>query len=172
MTRLRAVAHRALRMILKLEFFASEHLVSPLIAFDEARVAHETIDGETMIMDTVRGHIIMVGGAGSFVLELIGRGISRANLLDDIGDRYGQDERERVRAFVDELTASGVLVEIEQSVGSDRMSAQQVSTGLHASDWPASLAPILVERYEDIADIIAMDPIHDVHADGWPKKIT
>jgi hypothetical protein len=38
-------------------------------------------------------------------------------------------------------------------------------------DWPDSFAPPALERYDDIANIITMDPIHDVdQSAGWPRR--
>jgi hypothetical protein len=142
-----------------------------LITFDEQRFAHETIDGETMIIDTVRGHLIIVSGGGSFILELIRGGTSHANLLRDIGDRYGHDASEGARVFLDELAATGALVEIEQAQGSSQIASGPTSSDVQIADWPTSLALPVIERYEDIAEIIAMDPIHDVDVAGWPRKI-
>jgi hypothetical protein len=142
-----------------------------LITFDETRFAQETIDGETMIIDTIRGHLIIVSGGGPFILELIRGGTSRANLLRDIGDRYGNDASVGARVFLDELAANGVLVEKEQAQGSRQMASHPASSDVQVTDWPINLAPPVIERYEDIAEIIAMDPIHDVDASGWPRKI-
>jgi len=37
--------------------------------------------------------------------------------------------------------------------------------------WPDSFVPPGLEKYDDIADIITMDPIHDVDpAKGWPRR--
>ena len=141
-----------------------------MITFDEARFAHETIDGETMIIDTIRGHLFMVSGGGPLILEFIRGGTSRVNLLREIGNRYGQDASEGARAFLDELAAAGVLVEIEQTPGSGQMASHPASSDVQIVDWPSSLASPMIERYEDIADIITMDPIHDVDASGWPRK--
>jgi hypothetical protein len=144
--------------------------LSPQIALNDARFAHETIDGETMIMDTVRGHLIMVSGGGSFILQLIGSRTPWADIVSDIGARYGEEAKENARTFLDEFTASGVLVEVEQSSG--RAVSNLNTSAPRPPEWPVSWAPTVIERYEDIAEIIAMDPIHDVNTDGWPRKIS
>jgi hypothetical protein len=36
-------------------------------------------------------------------------------------------------------------------------------------DWPQKAEPPTFERFDDIADILTLDPIHDVQSDaGWP----
>ena len=35
--------------------------------------------------------------------------------------------------------------------------------------WPEQFTAPVLERYDDIAKIIAMDPIHDVGPGGWPQ---
>ena len=37
--------------------------------------------------------------------------------------------------------------------------------------WPDTFVAPTLERYEDIADIIAMDPVHDIDTTkGWPHR--
>ena len=145
--------------------------MAPLLTFDEARFAHETIDGETMIIDTIRGHLIIAGGGGSFILECIRGGTSRDNLLHEIAGRYGHEYGASAQRFVDELMAAGVLTETERGRESSRLGPHPVPPNGLGLGWPTRLAPPVIERYEDIAEIIAMDPIHDVDASGWPRKI-
>lgn len=137
------------------------------LTFDEVRFAHETIDGETTIIDTVNGHLLMISGLGSFLLELVRQGTSRANLIREAGERYGGDAGERVRLFLEELANTGVLVEAQDS---EAASSDPMVSEPQAADWPIGFAPPVIERYEDIAEIIAMDPIHDVAPLGWPNR--
>ena len=141
-----------------------------MIAFDEARFAHETIEGETMIIDTVHGRLIMVSGGGPFVLECLRQGTSRHDLIEKIADRFGREAGDRASAFIDEMMTIGVLVESDRLNNSEQVSEAEPSPKVQV-DWPESIAP-MIERYDDIAEIIAMDPIHDVSNAGWPRKIT
>lgn len=143
-----------------------------MLEFDEKRFPHETIDGETMIIDAISGQLIMIGGGGPTILDIVRRGISRVDLLSAVGERYGRDIANGVLSFIDELIASGMLAEKEQIKLSDSVSASPDVPDLQDVSWPASLSLPVIERYNDVAEIIAMDPIHDVDASGWPKKIS
>jgi hypothetical protein len=44
------------------------------------------------------------------------------------------------------------------------------SPEIHA-EWPATFVTPVIESYDEISDIINMDPIHDVDQDrGWPRR--
>jgi hypothetical protein len=145
--------------------------LTSLFTFDDVRFAHEAIDGETMIIDTVRGHLLVVSGGGSFILQLVRSGMLRDDLLRNIGDRYGREASENAEAFLAELTEVGVIKEVEYTPESHQVSSRRVPEDACAPNWPDGLGPTMIERYEDIAEIIAMDPIHDVEPSGWPRKI-
>jgi hypothetical protein len=142
--------------------------LSNLLTVDDARFALETIDEETIILDTARGHLIGVRGGGSFLLEFIQAGVLRDELLREIDERYGGQAQKEARAFIEELTKLGIVLESKSTA----TIGDHASCDLSARDfsWPASLAPTSIDRYEDIAEIMAIDPIHDVDITGWPRK--
>jgi hypothetical protein len=49
--------------------------------------------------------------------------------------------------------------------------SQDVAAGSEGPALVEPFAPPMLEKYDEIADIIAMDPIHDVDPDkGWPHR--
>jgi hypothetical protein len=128
------------------------------------RFVRETIDGETIIMDTVSGRLLLLRETAPLVLTMLDSGTPQKSVLEEVSNRYGTEAETQTRNFVAKLAELGVIV-TEGAVDSDR-NAKAVG----AVNWPSAFAPPVVEVYDDIADIITMDPIHDVDANsGWPR---
>ena len=64
-----------------------------------------------------------------------------------------------IRTFVDRLLAEGIIAPFD-SIPERR-------------DWsPASagFAEPVLERYDDLRDLLLLDPVHDVSESGWPLR--
>jgi hypothetical protein len=134
------------------------------LAVDGNRFVRETIDGETIIMDTVSGRLLLLRQTAPLLLATLTAGFPPEALLAEILSRYGSEAQMQTRSFVAMLTELGVFA-TQDATGTSP--SHKAPDGL---GWPSSFAPPIVEVYDDIADIITLDPIHDVDADtGWPR---
>ena len=65
-----------------------------------------------------------------------------------------------VRTFVDHLLAEGIIIP-----------GQPASS---ASDWAPMISGAFsvpqLERFDDLRDLLLLDPIHDVGENGWPLR--
>lgn len=128
------------------------------------RFVRETIDGETIIMDTVSGRLLLLRETAPLVLTMLDSGYSQEAILEDVSNRYGAEAELHTRNFVTTLAELGVLVTEGAAV------PDPVANAAGTVNWPSEFAAPVVEVYDDIADIITMDPIHDVDANsGWPR---
>jgi len=131
-----------------------------VLIVDANRCAHDTVDGETMVIDTLTGHLLLFDGLATTLWERLRAGTTTEDLLAAITERYGPDATDSTQQFIDELVASGLVV------------ATEAEPGVGAPDavpWPDDFSPPTIERFDEIADIMTMDPIHDVDsASGWP----
>jgi hypothetical protein len=64
-----------------------------------------------------------------------------------------------IDAFLELLVTAGLLVPAQES-------APLNSTVL---DWPGRYSPPALPWFDDLADMMAMDPVHDVGPAGWPS---
>lgn len=121
------------------------------------RCTWDTVDGETMVIDTVSGALFVLRGLGSTVWEALAQGAGDgARLAEEAASRYGTDAAEALSATIGTLVGAGLLT--ADDGGADVTVA-----------WPGSAEPAGVTRFDDIADILTLDPIHDVdHDAGWP----
>jgi hypothetical protein len=135
--------------------------MSETLFADTARFVHETIDNETVLLDSVRGHLFLFTGSGPWLWHRMQRGGTIDEVVHEVSERFGAEAAGPTRQFLDSLSASGMLL-TERPAG-------EPSAVL---PYPDAFAPPVLEKYDDIADIIAMDPIHDVDpAQGWPRRM-
>ena len=138
-----------------------ETLAMPrVLQVDSARCAHETIDDEAMVVDTVSGRLSRIAGIGTSVWDRLVVGSARNDLMDEVGDRYGPDAAGRTGQFLDALIDADLVVEVDAPAG---------PTPDDAAPWPDAFAEPELEHFDDIADIMTMDPVHEVDLNrGWP----
>jgi hypothetical protein len=124
-----------------------------------SRFPHETIDGETILIDAETGHVLLLTGFAAVLWSHLVGGTSSEALAGAVDARFGAEAADITRSFIQELRAAEIIVPT-----TDVGPAAAVPL-----PWPERFAPPVFERYDDIANIIAMDPIHDVGPAGWPR---
>jgi Coenzyme PQQ synthesis protein D (PqqD) len=124
-----------------------------------SRFPHETIDGETILIDAETGHLLLLTGFAAVLWSHLVGGTSSEALACAVDARFGADAADITRSFIQELRAAEIIVPTTD-VG---------SAAAAPLPWPECFAAPVFERYDDIANIIAMDPIHDVGPTGWPR---
>src|SRR5947209_11318701 len=77
---------------------------------DSSRVVHETIDGETILINLQSGTYYSLTGCGSDVWSLLSGGWSDREVAAELERRYGADGvADSVYALVDELAGEQLL---------------------------------------------------------------
>lgn len=132
-------------------------------AVDGARVVHETVDGETILIDLETGTYYSLAGSGSEIWELLISGTSLECAADALSRRYPSDATEArlaVRQFADGLAQ-------EQLLSPGPVQGAPVPDSAPATT--AFAAPVL-HRYTDMEYFLRLDPIHETDAElGWPQ---
>jgi coenzyme PQQ synthesis protein D (PqqD) len=129
------------------------------LVVNSSRFPHETIENETILFDAETGHILLLAGSASVVWSHLVGGAQLEDLCGEIDSRFGSDASAATRTFLNDLRTAGILVP----------SNEEPRTDAPPAPWPSEFTAPLLERYDDIAKIIAMDPIHEVDATGWPR---
>jgi hypothetical protein len=124
-----------------------------------ARFPHETIDDETILIDAETGHLLLLTGFASVLLSHLVGGASSEALTSAVDARFGTEAGAATRSFIQELRAAEIVIPV---LDAGPVAAVPLS-------WPERFTTPTLERYDDIAKIIAMDPIHDVDPTGWPR---
>lgn len=121
-------------------------------------VVAEDFDGQTVILNLSDGRYFSLGGIASPIWNDLIRGCTPGAILDSVGQQQS-GLAEDAAQFVGELVKLGLIrQQVEAGVGL----AAAVS-----GEW-AGEAP-QIEIFDDLAELIFADPIHDVDEQaGWP----
>lgn len=138
------------------------------------KVIHETIDGETVIVNLDSGNYYSLEKVGADIWALIGSGLPVPEIIEDVACRYAGERKEMnhgVHQFVAELEQEGLIVTDESHVNSGEPGAAIQGTTQAIEGHPVFETPAL-HKYSDMQDLLLLDPIHEVDDTGWPNVKT
>lgn len=137
-------------------------------ALREPEVALEAFDGEAILIDFRSGSYYSLSPLASEIVMGLGAHRSPQELTSSIEARY-PDAGERVSAdlcgLVQRLLEDGVIVPAPTNA--------EAPAEAPASESPppaGDYQPPEVERFEDMQEMLLLDPIHDVDLAGWPVQ--
>jgi Coenzyme PQQ synthesis protein D (PqqD) len=129
------------------------------------QVIHETIDGETIIIDLATGTYFSLQGAAPAIWNALVAGDSDQQLVARLQSVFAADAAElqdAISPFLEELVRAQLI-----APGEAAGPVAAVPGPAESAERVAFIAPKL-ERYEDMQDIILLDPVHKVDNQGWP----
>jgi len=137
-------------------------VVADFYLANTSRFPHETIDGETVLIDATKGHLFLFAGTGPRLWQRFIAGATIDGVVAESIARYGESAEAPTREFLTQLVEAELI----------RPGASTPTAGPEISvDWPDTFEAPVIERYDEISDIISMDPIHEVDPDkGWPHR--
>ena len=132
---------------------------------DATKVISETLDGEAVIVDLASGRYHAAAGAAATVWDGMRLGYSLDRIMSDVRRLYTAipgDAEAGVQAFIAAVVDAGLAVPVHaaESPADDHA---PVTAG--PEPWSA---PVL-ESHDDLADLMLIDPVHDVTSNGWPN---
>lgn len=140
------------------------------------RILHEAIDNEVLLIDSETGAYYILRESGAQIWQLISQGISEQSLLQQLACHYGMSVAElqpSVQLFLNELQAAELITQNMDGTQSHREEAN----GLSPQTIPAPIAqapnsgpftPPELHTFNDMNNLLLIDPIHEVAATGWP----
>lgn len=127
-------------------------------------IVHETVDGEVIAIDLANGSYYSLAGSGPVVWELLGHGVTEAEIREALAAGFDGEEAEiasAVATLLEQLQEHGLIAVVEGGAGGPPSAAADGAR-------TAFEAPRL-ERYNDMKDYFLLDPIHEVDPTGWPR---
>jgi hypothetical protein len=134
-----------------------------VIRINPEGLVHDTIGGEAIVLNVKSGTYYNLVGTAAEVWGLLAIGGSVEELCSVLEGHYGASSQlsEDVQKFVQTLQADMLVITAERDAGAALPDALESE----AKDW---VAPSLT-AYEDLQDLLTIDPIHDVDDTGWPN---
>ena len=132
---------------------------------NEPSVIFERFADETILINLDVGHYYSMDPAGAVIWDLLHRAFPVDRIAAVLSTRYaagGDDVGEAVRAFVARLHEEGLIRprrEIPPSVISD------VDVSIAPGE---TFRPPVLSKYDDMEQMLLLDPVHDVAETGWP----
>lgn len=136
------------------------------------KISHETIDGETVIINLDNGNYYSLIGVGGDIWRFIESRASLIDIIQVITHQYeGACIENDINRFITELREEGLIVHDKEKrpesiVGTNTQI--EIETG---KKRPIFEPPIL-NKYTDMQDLLLLDPIHEVDETGWPTPKT
>jgi hypothetical protein len=134
---------------------------------NKAQLILEDFGDETVIVHVESGFYYSVSGSGSRILELIEAGYADGDLAALLGEPARRPgARAEIAAFVDRLLAEGIIT---ARSADDGAMLPDGAAGPGSPDEAAWQPPVL-ERFDEVRDLLLIDPVHQVDENyGWPK---
>jgi len=135
-------------------------------AVNSSRIVHETIDGETILIDLHTGTYYSLTGCGPEIWALLVAGVPVDRAAKTLRERYPAEAKEAeqaVRRMADELVGEGLLVG-----SANGNAAEEPSLPPPSLEAISFRAPVL-QRFTDMEYFLLLDPVHEVdESAGWP----
>lgn len=129
-------------------------------------IVHETIEGEVVIVNLKNGFYYSTDKNGCHVWNLIVGGCSYGEIVQFLSDCFPEQ--------YDEISAStsSVIGDLlgENLIMHSAGSSGQTAAGNPSVEMGGKFTPPVLEKHEEMQDLLLVDPIHDVADTGWPNK--
>jgi hypothetical protein len=131
---------------------------------DPRKVAHETIDGEVIMIHLLIGTYYSLDGAGADLWAHLASGRGREETLALLEQRY-EAEPGAIAETVDGLVKRLAEEELLEPVADDARASNGSPAEPAAERLP--FKPPELEKYTDMQDFLLVDPIHETDETGW-----
>jgi hypothetical protein len=130
------------------------------------RIVHETIDGETIIIDFDNGSYFSLEGSGAAVWDLLVQNVSVEDTIATLIQRFPGNAaaiKPAVEQFLSELQREELIVPVEDARSKPAAASNETVSG-------AVFTTPTINKFTDMQDLLLLDPIHEVNEQGWPMR--
>jgi len=141
---------------------------------NKPNVIHEVIDGEAVIVNLKDGTYYSTDKVGAELWSCIDKELSVDQMIEHLQARYmGSRETiiQAVNQFIAQLESEKLVVRGNGQHTSDEKFNGSVQMKNGNGEMTGQKVPFeepKIEKYSDMADLLLLDPIHDVEEEGWP----
>ncbi|MFO1060877.1 MAG: PqqD family protein [Dongiaceae bacterium] len=137
------------------------------LALRSPAVVQETIDGESVIINLDTGRYFSLDGAAAEAWQALVAGQDASEVARRIALGWSGPPAEieaAVAGFFAEVQAEGL---VRPATPDD---APAVPPAPAAAAAPQPFAGLRLRRYDDLEELLLLDPVHDVDESGWPHQ--
>jgi hypothetical protein len=130
---------------------------------NQPQVIRESFESEVVIINLDTGNYYSLEKTGALIWDWIEQGATLDGIVAQLAERGTVPAAEMAAAlkqFVSELERERLIMPDGEAAGQAPMPA-----------GAAPFAPPILNRYEDMQQLLLLDPIHDVDANGWPNRV-
>jgi len=131
---------------------------------DSNKVMSELLDGEAVIVDLATGRYHAAVGVAATVWEGILCGHSLELIMDDVRRAHTgvpDNAEHHVKGFIVSVVDAGLAMPSTEVLSTS-------DTRSPISGEPTAWSVPVLESHDDLADLMLIDPVHDVTEQGWP----
>jgi hypothetical protein len=140
---------------------------------NQPRIALESIDGETIIIDFETGLYYSARNEAYLVLEMILAGFSTDDIINFCTHHSKQSLqviKPLVEAYLSLLLEAQIVIPATDIPSPTVKQEVDATLADHAIWSSGTFNPPVLESYKDMQEILLLDPIHDTNNKGWPEK--
>ena len=124
--------------------------------------ALERLDGEFVIISFLSGKYYSVNTSGSDVLSLAIQGVPIDMWEDLLSESYGTTSITGIENFVSICESEEIIKRVPAN---DNDFIVELPDDIKRLEWTVATIKI----FDDLSDLLLVDPIHDSSVDGWPN---
>lgn len=129
---------------------------------DVPKVINKEFDDELVLANYDNGIYYSLADSGAKIWLALKAGASEENIIAEFGRKFSSTAtiETNIRDFIGNLLAEGLIVPAEKGEEKQKPSL----------DGLQSFQPPILERFDDLKELLLLDPVHDVDDAGWPVK--
>ena len=135
-------------------------------------VVFEVFNDEIVIINLASGTYYSLDQSGAEIWQLLQQGATCPAIVAKIAATYALKYKEielPVEKFLTELIQEKLITPNGASTQAHTQ-ASSMALGDPSSSGRRHFTPPSLNKYTDMQDLLLLDPIHDVDAQGWPVK--
>jgi hypothetical protein len=127
-------------------------------------IASEIFDGELVIANYKLGFYYSISAEGSWIWQGLAHGLTVSQIVQWLSGQFESQADELpilTEDFIEKLIAEGLVLPAPKM-------------GNSTAELPALTGDIFsqptIERFDDLQELLLLDPVHDVDLEGWPRR--